>query len=399
MAMKIAYFDCINGASGDMILGALVAAGVSPETLERELAKLNLADYELTVQPVRKQGFAATKVDVRMTGKPGHRHLHHVLDIINGSSLSESVRAFARRVFTRLAEAEAKVHGTTIEQVHFHEVGAVDAIVDIVGAAIGFDTLGADRVVVSALPVGSGTVKCEHGVMPVPAPATAELLKGVPIAATEETGELLTPTGAAILTTIAESYGPMPAMRIVSQGFGAGTRDGATRPNVLRLLVGEAVGGSAQCDEIVVLEANIDDATGEEIGHAIQCILSAGALDVFATPIVMKKSRPGVMLTALCEVEKKQAAEAAVFAHTSTFGVRSHRCIRSVLSRRIETVETPYGAIRVKFGMDGEAVRLVAPEYDDCARAAEQAGVSLRTVMEEARRSWAASRSGPRGSC
>ncbi len=392
--MKIAYFDCINGASGDMILGALIAAGVQAETLEGELAGIKLAGYELAIRQVSKQGFAATKVDVKMTGKPGHRHLHHIVDIIDASALAEGVKDFARRVFTRLAEAEARVHGTTIEKVHFHEVGAVDAIVDIVGAAIGLDVLAADRVVVSPLPVGSGTVKCEHGVMPVPAPATVELLKGAPVAATDEPGELLTPTGAAILTTIADAYGPLPAIRVSSQGFGAGSRDGVTRPNVLRLVVGEAVDGSTTRDAIVVLEANIDDSTGEEIGHAIDRVLAAGALDVFATPIVMKKSRPGVMLTALCDEDKRQDCEAAIFAHTTTFGIRSYCCDRTILARRVETLKTRYGPIRVKLGLDGDRVRIVSPEYDDCARAAERAGVSLRTVMDETRRVRAAQEGG-----
>jgi len=392
--MRIGYFDCFNGASGDMILGALVAAGLPPDDLRADLARLNLADYDLHISDTKKQGFAATKVDVRMTGKPGHRHLHHVVAIIDGSDLPAGVKDRAKRVFTRLAEVEAAVHGSTIQKVHFHEVGAVDAIVDVVGAVAGITRLGLQRIVCSPIPVGSGTVTCDHGVMPVPAPATAGLLVGVPIAPTEETGELTTPTGAALLTTLADAFGPLPAMRIERGGFGAGTRDGKTRPNVLRLLIGESMdaAGDAESDEIILLEANVDDSTGEEIGHAVSRLLAAGALDAFTTPITMKKNRPGVMITALAPPDRAVALEAVFFEETSTFGVRRHRCTRRILSRRHESVNTPYGSIRVKVGERGGKPVTASPEYDDCAAAAAASGATLRTVMQAARAAWLASR-------
>lgn len=389
--MKIAYFDCFSGAAGDMILASMIAAGLSPGTLRAELAKLNLAGYEIDIQNIKKQGFAAVKFDVRMTDKPGHRHLHHITKIIDDSSLSASIKERAKRIFTRLAEAEAKVHGSTIEKVHFHEVGAIDAIVDIVGASIGIELLGIQRVFCSAIPTGSGTVKCDHGLMPVPAPATAELLVGVPIAPSDEVGELLTPTGAAILTTLAESYGPIPAMEIAQIGYGAGTRDGKTRPNVIRLFVGQIASHTGVVDdEIVTLEANIDDATGQQIGHAFSSLLAAGALDVFTIPIQMKKNRPGVLLSVLATPDKVAACEEILFNQTPTFGVRRHTCSRRKLDRRTESVATRYGEIRIKLGIRGGLVCAVAPEYDDCAAAATTHRVSLRDVFFEAEAAWRA---------
>lgn len=387
--MKIAYFDCFSGAAGDMILASMIAAGLSADALRAELARLNLAGYELDISHVRKQGFAAVKVDVRMTDKPGHRHLHHITKIIDDATLPERIKDRAKRIFTRLAEAEAKVHGSTVEKVHFHEVGAIDAIVDIVGASIGIDLLGIERIICSPIPTGSGTVKCNHGVMPVPAPATAELLTGVPIAACDEVGELLTPTGAAILTTLAESFGPMPAMKIAHIGYGAGTRDGKTRPNVLRLLLGDSAGPTGLLDdEIVLLEANVDDASGQQIGHAFDALLAAGALDVFTVPIHMKKNRPGVILSVLSSPEKVAACEEILFNQTPTFGVRRHGCSRRKLDRRSETVATRYGDIRIKLGIRGGLVCVVAPEYDDCAAAATAHGVSLRDVIFAAESAW-----------
>ncbi len=381
--MKIAYFDCFSGASGDMILGALLAAGLPEEAFRAQLAQLGIGGYELSMRPVRKQGFAATRVEVRLTEQAGHRHLHHIKKIIQDSKLPAGVKDRAIRIFTRLAEVEAKVHGTTIEEVHFHEVGAVDAMVDVVGAVIGMELLGIQRIVCSPLPVGSGTVKCHHGVIPVPAPATAELLRGVPLAACDEPGELTTPTGAAILTTLADAYGPIPAMTIRSSGYGAGTRDGTTRPNVLRLLVGEA-GGSAvdaeRVDEIVVLETNLDDATGQQVGHALDALFAAGAVDVFTTAIHMKKNRPGVLLTVLAPVDRVFACEEVLFTHTPTFGIRRHACSRTRLERRIETVDTKYGPVPVKVGMWAGRVLTVTPEHDDCVHLAAKCGVLLRDI-------------------
>lgn len=400
--MRIAYFDCFSGASGDMILGGLVSAGLSPETLRAELAKLPVQEYTLDIRDVKKQGFAAIKVDVAITEKPKHRHLSTILKIINDANLPPRVKDLAGKTFTRLAEAEAKVHGTTPEAVHFHEVGAVDAIVDIVGAMIGIEQLGIDQVVCAPIPTGYGTVTCDHGVMPIPAPATAELLTGVPLAESDEPGELTTPTGAAILTTLAEHFGAMPAMTIDRIGYGAGTRDGRRRANVLRVLIGEAApttkttslqAGSPEAqdaDEVVVLETNLDDATGQQIGYTFEALFAAGALDVFTTPITMKKNRPGVLLTVLAPFERQRSCEEVLFAETPTFGIRRYTCTRRKLIRSFEPVTTRYGIIQMKVGRDGASHVIAVPEYEDCARSAREHGVSLAEVVQEARRVWLA---------
>ena len=390
--MRIAYFDCFSGASGDMILASAIAAGADIERLRRDLAGLGVPGFRIEATQVRKQGFAATQFEVQVdpaVEKP-HRHLKHILQIIQGGQLSEPVRKMAEAVFTRLAEAEAKVHGTTIEKVHFHEVGAIDSIVDIIGACLALDQLGVERVYVSPIPTGSGTIRCDHGEMPIPAPATAELLKGVPLAASEEVGELTTPTGAAILTTLARGYGPMPAMTVTQIGIGAGRREGKTRANILRLMLGELaeVSGSDEADEILVLETNLDDVTSETIGYVCDRLFAAGAVDVFSSPIYMKKNRPATLLTVLAPPEARAAMEDLLFAETTTFGVRVQTARRSKLSRSMATVETEFGPIQVKVGRRGGQVVRVSPEYEDCRAAAERAGRPLIEVMEAARRAW-----------
>ncbi len=394
--MRIAYFDCFNGASGDMILGGLIDAGVSVDRLSESLKGLGVPGFSVRAEKVKKQGFAATRFHVEVdpgVDKP-HRHLHHIRQIIESSSLSDGVKSRAVRVFERLAEAEASAHNTTLEKVHFHEVGALDAIVDVVGAVIGLRELGVERVVCSPIPVGSGVIRCDHGEMPIPAPATAILLKGIPIAATSETGELTTPTGAAILTTLAESFGPVPSMTLDTVGCGAGFRDGQHRPNVLRVLLGQtsmpSEGPAEEHDEVCVLEANLDDATAETIAHACERLMSAGALDTYCTPIVMKKNRPAVVITALCRPEDVSEMESLLFAETTTFGVRRHQVIRSKLLRDHLSIATPYGMIRMKVGRRGGIVVTASPEYDDCRAAALDHGVALRRVMDAARHAWEA---------
>ena len=392
--MSIAYFDCFSGAGGDMIVAALIDAGADPDALRAGLASLGVAGYDLGIDSVRKQGFAATRFTVSLTeqGHQPHRHLKHIVEILDSSSLPATVVDRARRIFTRLAEAEAAVHGSTIEQVHFHEVGAVDAIVDVVGAVLALDQLGIERIVCSPLPTGSGTVTCDHGVMPVPAPATAELLKGVPIAHCDEVGELLTPTAAAVLTTLASEFGPLPAMTIHRIGYGAGTRDGKQRPNVLRVLTGRATETFAT-DEITVLETNVDDTTPEILGHCMERLLVAGALDVYAVPIQMKKSRSGVLLCVLCEHAKAADLERMLFAETTTFGIRRHRAARAKLQRRHETVTTRFGEIRMKVG-EGYGIETASPEFEDCRTAAGQHQVALRVVMAAAHSAWQQRRGG-----
>jgi len=388
--MTTAYFDCFNGAAGDMIVASLIDAGADADVLRERLAALPVAGYTLVSEKTRKQGFAATRFDVRLDEgeTQPHRHLKDIVSILDDADLPPSVIDRSKLIFTHLAQAEAKVHGTSIDKVHFHEVGAVDAIVDITGAVLALDMLGVTRVLCSPIPVGSGTVKCDHGIMPVPAPATAELLKGVPIAATEETGELTTPTGAAILTTLAESFGPMPAMIVRTIGCGAGTRDGQTRPNVLRVMLGEPE-DAGETDEVVVLETNLDDTTPEIVAYAGERLLAAGALDVYTLPIQMKKGRTGVLLTVLCEPSSARELEAVVFAETPTFGVRRTTMRRSKLRRRHETVRTPFGPIRMKVG-EREGTETVSPEYEDCRAAAGTAGVPLRVVMAAAHKAWIA---------
>lgn len=390
--MRIAYFDCFNGASGDMILGAMLDAGLSLETLRASLAGLNVEGYTIRAEKVRKQGFAATQfsVDIDADAPKPHRHLSHIREIIESSDLADPVKIRASAVFQRLAEAEARAHGTTVEKVHFHEVGAVDAIVDVVGAAIGLHALGIERAYASPVPVGGGVIHCDHGEMPVPVPATALLLENVPLAASSEMFELTTPTGAAILTAVAEAFGPVPAMTIQTVGYGAGRREGEHRPNVHRLLLGEAVGAPEEQDEVVVLEANLDDTTPETVGHTCERLLQAGALDAYCTPILMKKNRPAVMITTLCRLGAESELESVLFEETTTFGIRRHRAVRRKLAREHVTVETPFGPVRVKVGRRDGVVVSASPEYDDCRAVAMEQNVPLRRVMDEARRAWEA---------
>ena len=390
--MRVGYFDCFSGASGDMILGACIDAGLSLDDLRGDLAGLAVEGYTIDAQKIRKQGFAATQFDVQVdpnAPKP-HRHLKDIRAILEKSKLPGAAAERAINVFTRLAEAEAAAHGTSIEKVHFHEVGAIDAIVDIAGACAAMDRLGIDKVFSAAVPTGQGTVTCEHGVMPVPAPATAALLKGVPLAPCEEMGELTTPNGAAILTTLASGFDAMPPMRIDTIGVGAGRRDGQTRPNILRLMIGDAVEFAAdlEADTVLVLEANLDDVSPEVLGHVSELLLNAGALDVFSTPILMKKNRPATLLTAIVSPEHRDTAEAIFFTETTTFGVRCTESSRRKLSRTLETVDTPAGPIRIKVGRRGDQVLTASPEYEDCREAAQRTGTPLREIMAAAQAAW-----------
>lgn len=390
--MNLAYFDCFSGASGDMILGALIDAGADLNALQQQVSALGIDGCELSAEKIVKQGIGATQVTVhdRAGDRQAHRHLRDVQKIIEAAPLTQGVKQKALSVFQRLAQAEASVHGTSIEKVHFHEVGAVDAIADICGAMIALESLNVDRVLCSAIPTGSGTVTCDHGILPVPAPATANLLIGVPLADCDEIGELTTPTGAAILTTLAESFGPAPAMTIRAIGYGAGTRDNAHRPNVLRVLLGQVADPPSQADrdQITVLETNLDDATPQVLGHCIEVLMAAGALDAYCTPIYMKKSRPGVLLTALARPRQADELERLIFAETPTLGIRRHTARRTLARRRIDRVETRFGPIGVKVGQVDQAAPTVSPEYQDCRAAADQHQVPLRQVQDEAVRAW-----------
>lgn len=389
--MRIAYFDCFSGMAGDMTLAALVDAGLPLNTLSELISTLKLPGVTLNATKVKRHGISATHVDVKVDPEQSkkHRHLHHIVKIIEEAGLSRTVTQRALAVFTRLAEAEAAVHDTTVEKVHFHEVGAADAIVDIVGACVGFEALRIDRFEASPVPTGHGTVTCEHGVMPVPAPATTRLLRGIPLTACDEPGELITPTGAAILTTLATRFGPLPAMKLTAVGVGAGTREGKTRPNIMRLLIGEAAGAENECsDSVAVLEAQVDDATGQTIAFALEQILSAGALDAYIVPITMKKGRPGQLLTVLVRPADADAIERILLSETTTFGVRRTQATRTKLARRHISVQTAYGSIRIKVGELPDLPPKGWPEYEDCAAAARTHGVPLRTVQAAALQAW-----------
>jgi len=388
--MKAAYFHCFAGASGDMILGALLDAGLDLETLKESLARLSLSHYRLEARKVVKRGVGGTQAVVEVDDHHHghhHRHLHHIEEIIGGSGLDEAVREKSLAIFRRLAEAEAKVHRTTVEHIHFHEVGAMDAIIDVVGAVAGLSALGIRRVFCSPLHVGAGTVECAHGVLPVPAPATAELVRGKPVYSTGVEGELLTPTGAAILTTLAEDFGPMPLMTVEGIGYGAGTSDPAI-PNLLRMVVGdmEAPARNYLSDRVAVLEANIDDMSPQIYDHLVSKALEAGALDVYFASVQMKKNRPGTLLTLVCPPDRVEAFADLLFRETTSIGLRWRVEDRLKLHRKIREVSTSYGTIRVKASGEGERLLSVTPEYEDCRRAACEKGVPLKEVMEEARR-------------
>lgn len=378
--MKIAYFDCFAGISGDMVLGALVDAGLPFDTLKSELDKLGLKEYTLSHDRVDKHGIMGTKINVKAQEGHVHRHLKDVLAIINAGTLSDTVKEKAGCVFQKLAEAEAKVHGTTIDQVHFHEVGAVDAIVDVVGAVIGLELLGVEAVYASKLRFGTGRTRGAHGSMPIPVPAVVALTKGVPAERTDIPYELITPTGAAILMALATDIGKPISFRTQMTGYGAGTRDLDQVPNLLRIDIGDLV-TDHQTDSPILLETNIDDMTPEIYGYIIDRLLEAGARDAFLTPVIMKKGRPGIQLTVLTDPDKETAITDLIFSETTTLGIRRIPVQRHMLTRRADTVETAFGPIRVKIA-DVNGKQRMTPEYDDCARIAKEKGIPILDVYK-----------------
>lgn len=381
---RLVYFDCSSGASGDMLLGALVDLGLPLDTLRADLARLPLRGYRLEARRVHRAGLHATKVDVIVEHGHGHkpeRGLRQILELIEASALEAPVKARASALFHRLAEAEGAVHGVDPERVHFHEVGAVDSIVDIVGSVIGLGWLKADRFVSSPLNVGSGTVAMSHGVFPVPPPATARLVQGAPVYGAGE-GELLTPTGALLVTGYATAYGPLPLVRPEHVGHGAGSRETAGRPNVMRLIVGEE--GAGDGDRVLVLEAELDDMSPQLFGPLLDRLLGAGALDAYLTPIQMKKGRPGVLITALAPPARREAIEGVLFSETTTLGVRRQEWDRTVLDRVLVAVETPYGPIGVKLARHEGRLVNAQPEFDDCQLAATAHGIPVKEVLAAA---------------
>jgi uncharacterized protein (TIGR00299 family) protein len=387
--VRVAHFDCFSGISGDMTLGALVDAGVPGEAIRDSVASLGLP-ITITIEKVRKGGFAATRVHVEAPHEHKHRHLTAVEEILSRGCLSTRQRDLAVRIFRRLAEAEAAVHGVPIEKVHFHEVGALDSIADIAGAAVGLDVLGAERFTSGPVATGTGMVQCAHGMMPIPTPGTAELLKGVPLRPSTIKAELTTPTGAAILGTVVQEWVEAPSMTIEKVGHGAGSRDLVEQPNILRLFVGQAQDlpvGQAR-DQIWALETNLDDVPGEIIGYCTDLLFAAGALDVFCTPIFMKKNRPGVLLSVLAPEAALTNVEEILFRETMTFGIRRYTVDRHKLQRQATTVQTPWGPVQGKLGwLEGRAP-ILTPEYEDCARVARAHGVPLREVFEKVRQSY-----------
>ena len=396
MMAKAAYFDCFSGISGDMCVASLIDAGVPFADLERELRRLPLDGWAIRVSRVRRHTIAATLFDVESNGSHGsddahhpHRGLADILGLLGASDLSDLVLDRASRVFSRLAEAEAAAHDVPMEQVHFHEVGAVDSIVDVVGACICLDILGVEEIIASPLPMSRGFVKCEHGLMPVPVPGTLELLKGVPVISTDLEGELVTPTGAAIVTTLASEYGAMPEMVVESIGYGAGHRDLEERPNMLRVVLGSTRTGNGDHmtdlvgDCVMLIETNIDDQSPETFGYVVERLLAVGALDAYYTPIYMKKGRPAYQLSAMAEMSSATAVIAVIMRETSTFGVRTTEVARRKLARDVRHVQTPYGTVRVKCGAFGSH-RKVAPEFEDCRDLARRNDVPIRDVYDAA---------------
>lgn len=391
--MRALYFDCFSGISGNMVIGAFLDAGVPFEVLSRELQKLPLHnEYELVYQRVQKSGITATYFDVKLThhhhheshhGHHSHRNLQDITHIIQNSTLSPEVKSLALKIFQRLGEAEAKVHNCSLEEIHFHEVGAVDAIIDIVGAAFCFHFLGAPNVYASPLHVGSGMVKCAHGLMPVPAPATAELLKGIPFYSGEIKGELVTPTGAAIISTLTRQYGSIPPMKTESIAYGAGTWD-LSIPNVLRLFVGELAENTREEDTSTIIEATIDDMNPQFYNYLMEKLFAAGAVDVFLTPIYMKKNRPGTLLSVTSNLPDHQPLLDIIFTESTTIGVRMHPVTRRKLTRSLHVLDTKYGPVQIKTAGTGDNILNIAPEFEDCRTIARETGIPLKEIYQEA---------------
>lgn len=385
--MKIAYFDCFSGASGDMLLGALVDSGLDLASLEAELRRLPLPDWSITAEKTKKKGIAATHVRVHTHEHHPHRGLSEILRIIGegrSSGLSARTADRASAIFRRLGEAEAKIHNVPVESIHFHEVGAVDAIIDIVGACAAFDLLAIEQFYASPLNVGAGSVEAAHGVMPVPAPATAELVRGTPTFSTGTERELLTPTGAAILTTLVHQFGPLPAIKVDTIGYGAGTADLPGQANVLRVFIGESNAAAAHDETISIIEASVDDMNPQVYAYFAERALAAGALDVTSAPLQMKKGRPGQLITVLAPLDRADSLVELFFRETTTIGVRTWEARRRVLAREMVQVETPFGPVQVKVSRLNGHILNAAPEFEDCRRIALERGAPLKQVLAAA---------------
>lgn len=389
--MVIAFFDCFSGISGDMILGALIDLGLDINLLAEELKRIDLKDYQISSNKVNRAGISGTRFKVLIeavtgTQHPHHRNLDDICKIIEKSDLNTPVKDSSIAVFLRLADAEAKVHNIKPSDVHFHEVGAIDSIIDIVGSVISFQMMQFDKIQFSPIATGSGYVECKHARLPIPAPATAELLRGFKLQMAHVNCELTTPTGAAILTTLGEQIEGLPEFRLSKIGYGAGDKDNVELPNLLRVFVGEkeddisSNGQQAQADEMWMVETNVDDVSGEMFGYVFDKLFEAGAVDAYMTPIQMKKSRPGVLISAIVPENRIRGVEAVLFDQSMTFGIRRYRVYRSKLVREIVQIETEYGKIRVKVGRLNGEIKGISPEYEDCKRIADEKDLSLKLV-------------------
>jgi len=381
--MKIAYFDCFAGISGDMILGALLDCGLDEKLWREKLSLLLISGYEIKVSTVSKHHLSGKKVDINIKESQKHRNLSDILKIINDSSLETDIKEKAGLIFNRLATAEGKVHGKSAEEVHFHEVGAIDAILDVVGAVVGLKLLGIEEIYASAFPLTHGLVETEHGKFPVPGPATLELLKDYPVKKIDIEGELVTPTGAAILTTLGK-FSENFDFKLEKTGYGAGTADFKETPNFLRVLLGEKVHKFEE-DEIVILETNLDNTQPELVGYMVEKLLFQGALDAFLTPVIMKKNRPGILLTVLAEKNSHQSLLDIIFKESFTTGVRIHTSIRKKIPRKIEEVETRFGKAKVKIAGENNFLEIL-PEFEDCKILAERNNVPLKIIYEEVKK-------------
>lgn len=382
--MKIAYFDCFSGVSGDMLLGALIDAGLDLEELKSELGKLKVSGYRIKAENAIRKGISGTKFSVDVTEQNTERRLKDIIEVIGQSDLDNDVKNLGKKIFEQLATVEAKIHHKNVEDIHFHEIGALDSIIDVIGSLIGIKKLGIEAVYSSKIHVGTGFVECRHGVLPIPAPATLAILKGIPIYSKGIEAELATPTGVCVLKTLSKSFGIIPEMKVEKVGYGAGSRE-LEIPNLLRVYVGEASEGEYEKDEVILIETNIDNMNPELLAYASETLLKQGVLDVFMTPIFMKKNRPGIMLSVLTTRDKLDDILSMIFTEITTLGVRIHRLERKKLSREIISMKTKFGEIKVKIGKIGNQIKNIAPEYESCKEIAVKQGIPLKDVYDEAK--------------
>ena len=382
--MKVIYFDLIGGASGDMILAALIDAGMPAKKLEEMLDGLQLDEFELKTSSINKNGFQATKVDILVGKQPPERHLKEILEVIQNSSLPEAIQDRATKIFQKIGAVEAGIHNKPVDQIHLHELGGTDTIVDVTGALLALDYLGVSHIYASPIPLGSGFIKGAHGQIPLPAPATMGLLEGLPVRSTEIKAELITPTGAALLAELVEDFSPPPEMKVEAVGYGAGTRD-LPIPNLLRVMIGEtAETGNQNREQLILLESNLDDLNPEIYPYVMESLFNAGALDVCLVPVQMKKNRPGTQIQVLVEVQKAEEMREILFQETSTLGIRQTQIDRYSLPRNIQEVSTSFGIVRIKVAGEGTKFQKASPEYEDCQKLARENNIPLQQVYQEA---------------